>query len=186
LLANNHLIADFDNPASEPLQFSPAYASDHTVFGFAQTTVVKSTDGGDTWQEIGLPPAAAMLQPPLVTTPAGAAHHREGDTAHKLMIPIDLEHPYSAPVTVQWRTVDVPGNPNWATSGSDYVAATGTLTYPVGATRQYIAVTVTNDSVHEPSESVLVALGATTNAKIGVPLGLVAGVIDDDDAAPAR
>ena len=147
--------------------------------------MVKSTDGGDTWQEIGLPPAAAMLQPPFVITPPGAAHHREGDTAHKLMIAIDLEHPYPTEVTVLWTTVDVPNNANWAASGSDYVAANGTLTYPVGVTRQYVAVTVNNDSVHEPSESVLVALGAPTNAKIGVPLGLVAGVIDDDDAAPA-
>src|SRR5262249_14268514 len=158
---------------------------DHTVSGLAQPPGMKSTDGGDTWQETGLPPAAAMLQPPLVITPASAAHHREGDTTHKLMIPIDLEHPFNAPVTVPWTTVDVPGNPNWAASGSDYVAANGTLTYPAGATRQYVAVTVNDDSVHEPSESVLVALGAATNAKSGVPLGLVAGVIDDDDAAPA-
>jgi hypothetical protein len=86
---------------------------------------------------------------------------------------------------VQWTTVDVPGNPNWAAAGSDYLPASGTLTYPVGATRQYITVTVNNDSVHEPSESVLVALGRVTNANIGVPWGLVTGVVDDDDAAPA-
>jgi photosystem II stability/assembly factor-like uncharacterized protein len=61
LIARNILLADFDAPTSQPIQFSPAYASDHTVFAYGQTHVVKSTDGGSTWQVIDLPPAAAVF-----------------------------------------------------------------------------------------------------------------------------
>jgi photosystem II stability/assembly factor-like uncharacterized protein len=57
----NILPADFDAPTSQPLQFSPAYATDRTVFAYGQTHVVKSPDGGNTWQLIDLPPASAVF-----------------------------------------------------------------------------------------------------------------------------
>ena len=52
------IIADFDNPTSEPIQFSPAYATDQTVYAYAQQSVVRSTDGGSTWSVLSIPPAA--------------------------------------------------------------------------------------------------------------------------------
>lgn len=43
--------------AGIPLKFSPAYATDKTIYGFgsAQGEVFKSTDGGNTWKTIVLP-----------------------------------------------------------------------------------------------------------------------------------
>ncbi len=61
LLSQSILLADFDAPASQPIQFSPAYATDRTVFGFGQTHTVRSTDGGTSWQLVDLPPAAAVI-----------------------------------------------------------------------------------------------------------------------------
>ena len=40
-----------------PIQFSPAYATDQTIYGFGSsgTEVYKSTDGGETWETIPVP-----------------------------------------------------------------------------------------------------------------------------------
>lgn len=43
--------------AGKPIQFSPAYATDNTLYGFgsAQSELFKSTDGGNTWEIMELP-----------------------------------------------------------------------------------------------------------------------------------
>ena len=41
--------------ASAPIQFSPNYQSDRTIFGFSDKTLFKSQDAGNTWQAITLP-----------------------------------------------------------------------------------------------------------------------------------
>ena len=61
LLEDNRVIADFSNPTSEPIQFSPAYATDNTVFAYAQTDVLRSTDEGDTWDVLELATAQEVL-----------------------------------------------------------------------------------------------------------------------------
>jgi cobalamin biosynthesis Mg chelatase CobN len=52
------VIADFDNPTSEPIQFSSAFAHDRTVYAYAQQSVVRSTDAGATWELLSIPSAA--------------------------------------------------------------------------------------------------------------------------------
>lgn len=49
LLRDNVVLSSFYHPTTEPIVFSPDYATDQTIFGIAETTVYKSTDGGDTW-----------------------------------------------------------------------------------------------------------------------------------------
>ena len=71
-----------------------------------------------------------------------------------------------------------------ATAGSDYTAASGTLTFAAGDTTKTISVTTTNDTVNEASETALVNLsGATGGATISDTQGV--GTITDNDAAPA-
>ncbi len=62
LLAGNHVIADFTNPSGSPIQFSPAYARDHTVFAYASQDVLRSTDRGDTWTVLRIPSAESWLR----------------------------------------------------------------------------------------------------------------------------
>ena len=43
--------------ASEPIQFSPTYASDRTIYGFgsAEAELYRSADAGETWEAIAIP-----------------------------------------------------------------------------------------------------------------------------------
>ncbi|MGH3479929.1 MAG: WD40/YVTN/BNR-like repeat-containing protein, partial [Nocardioidaceae bacterium] len=150
LIQNNHMITDYENPVSTPIQFSPTYARDRTIFGMAQDDIVRSTDGGDSWQVLNLPPAANFLKPPVVAAAPVAAEVTEGagGTTGVIRIPFDLTHPYASTVTVNWRTLDVPDNPQLASSAAgDYVAASGTLTFAKGWTRQYVNVVVNGDAI---------------------------------------
>jgi photosystem II stability/assembly factor-like uncharacterized protein len=58
----NRIIADFSNPTSTPMQFSPTYATDRTVFAYAQTDVLRSTDRGQSWEALPLPSSRAVLE----------------------------------------------------------------------------------------------------------------------------
>ena len=56
LLAHRHLVlSNFYHATSEPIVFSPDYAHDRTVFGFDLTSLLRSTDGGTTWDKIDRP-----------------------------------------------------------------------------------------------------------------------------------
>jgi len=55
LTAANRIITDYDNPTATPIQFSRTFASDQTVFAYAGPDVVRSTDGGVTWDVLTLP-----------------------------------------------------------------------------------------------------------------------------------
>jgi photosystem II stability/assembly factor-like uncharacterized protein len=68
LLDGNLLVADFSNPTSAPIQFSPTFATDRTIFAYAQTEVVRSTDGGASWEVLHLPTGNDVLES-LADTP---------------------------------------------------------------------------------------------------------------------
>ncbi|MED5620099.1 immunoglobulin-like domain-containing protein [Ideonella sp. BN130291] len=70
-----------------------------------------------------------------------------------------------------------------ATAGSDYTAASGTLTFGPGVVSQTITVPITNDTATEASETFNVNLASPTNATIADNLGV--GTIVDNDAPPA-
>ena len=83
------------------------------------------------------------------------------------------------PVTVDYATGD-----GTATAGSDYTAASGTLTFGPGEASKSFTVPITNDSVHEDSESFQVALSNVTGgASMGSPSGATVTIADDDAAA---
>ena len=76
----NLVIADYSNPTSSPIQFSPAFADDGVVFAYAQQEVLRSDDRGSTWVPLELPSAEQLLAsleevepPPTTTSPADAA-----------------------------------------------------------------------------------------------------------------
>lgn len=66
-IEENHLVADFDKPTAAPIQFSPAFAEDHTIYAFAARDLLESTDDGETWRVVNRP-----TTPILPATAAGS------------------------------------------------------------------------------------------------------------------
>jgi hypothetical protein len=90
---------------------------------------------------------------------------------------VTLSPPAAGQVTVNYATAD-----GGATAGSDYVAASGTLTFAAGQTVQTLQVTANGDTVDETDETFLVELSGATGAGIERPTGT--GTIVDDDPSP--
>ncbi|HEY1379217.1 MAG TPA: FG-GAP-like repeat-containing protein [Gemmataceae bacterium] len=115
------------------------------------------------------PPPAPRLRiadPPAVT---------EGNTGTRTAtFTVTLSTASSQPVTVAYAT----GN-GTATAGSDYQAASGTLTFAPGETTKTITVPVLGDRVGEPNEAFVVTLSSPTNAIIIDGQGV--GTILDDE-----
>jgi hypothetical protein len=80
------------------------------------------------------------------------------------------------PVTVGYSTAN-----GTATSGSDYTAASGALTFAPGTTSHAVGVSVQGDAAIEADETFLVNLAGPANASIADGQGT--GYISDDDAA---
>jgi len=80
-----------------------------------------------------------------------------------------------ATVTVSWATSD-----SSATAGSDYMAASGTLTIAAGNTSATVSVTAIGDTNAEPDESFTVSLANANGATIAD--GSAIGTIRNDDA----
>ena len=112
---------------------------------------------------------------PQVVT-AGCTTVEEDAGTHGCLVPVSLVPNGSAQaVTVDFATAD-----GSATAGADYVAATGTLTFPPGAASVALPVSVIGDTVVELDESFIVELSNATNATILD--GTAGGTILDDDA----
>ena len=82
-----------------------------------------------------------------------------------------------APATVNYATED-----GTATAGADYEPVSGTLTFTAERAEQVVAVSVVDDAVDEPDETLVVVLTDAANATIGTATAV--GVIEDDDPVP--
>lgn len=81
-------------------------------------------------------------------------------------------------ITVDFATAD-----STATAGSDYVAASGRLTFAPGETSKNIVVSIIGDTLFEPDETFFVNLLNPVNATIQRSQGI--GTIFNDDVPPA-
>ncbi len=117
---------------------------------------------------------------------AGTAMVAEGNVGQKqLVLPVTLSSPSALPVTAHWATAFVAGARDFqATPGTDYVAASGTVTFAPGETSTSVTVLVNGDTTVEPNEYFVVSLTDPTNAQIGGFLGLGLARIVDDDQQP--
>src|SRR5207245_1035782 len=87
---------------------------------------------------------------------------------------VRLSAAYDVPVTIGYATAN-----DTATAGSDYQAATGTLTIPAGQTSGAVTVQVSGDRVAEPSETFFVNLSSPNYGVITDGQGV--GTILDDE-----
>jgi FKBP-type peptidyl-prolyl cis-trans isomerase 2 len=93
----------------------------------------------------------------------------------------------AAPITVTLSaasgvtvTVDYASSDLTATAGSDYLIATGTLTFTPGITSQIFLVTISNDNLDEPDETIRLTLSNPNNATPGTPSIATLTIIDED------
>jgi hypothetical protein len=113
---------------------------------------------------------------PALTIGDGAAV--EGDAGSvSAAFEVRLSESSAATVTVAFTTVA-----GSATSGSDYLPASGTVTFTPGVVLQVVAVSVLGDTLVEPDETFHVDLSSPVGATVAVGSG--AGTIVDDDAPP--
>jgi hypothetical protein len=96
-----------------------------------------------------------------------------------------------ATITVKRSTTVGTANVNYSVSngtalaGSDYTAAsTGNLTFGNGMATRTFAINITNDSVDEPAETVILALTSGT-LPLGTPQTAVLNITDNDIAGKA-
>src|SRR5262249_49366987 len=103
----------------------------------------------------------------------------EGNSGTKLVtFNVNLSAASGRTISVAYATAD-----GTATSGSDYVAKSGTLSFSPGMVTQSVTVTVNGDAVVEPNETFFLNLSNASNAVIVDSQGQA--LIVDDDAAPA-
>ncbi|HEY7422832.1 MAG TPA: FG-GAP-like repeat-containing protein [Gemmataceae bacterium] len=152
----SHLVvADFNGDGR------PDEALTHTT-----TVTVLLNDG--IWDGSPPPPLPPTLQIGDATVTEGHAGTRAATFT------VTLSAPSAQPVTVQYATAN-----GTATAGSDYQAASGTLTIPTGQTTGTITVPVIGDRLPEPNETFFVNLSGATNATIAD--GQAVGTIADDE-----
>jgi hypothetical protein len=94
---------------------------------------------------------------------------------------VKLTQPWTSAVTVKWATADGTAT----TKDSDYVAASGTVTFPANSNSpQPIAVTVNGDAKLELNETFAVKLSNPVNA--GIDLGSQSVTIENDETPPLK
>ena len=93
---------------------------------------------------------------------------------------VSLDEPSGREVTVQYATLTT----GTATSGTDYTAKMGTLTFSAGNTEETISISVRGDSLDEENETFTVRLSSPTNATLATSDRDGTGTINDDDDPP--
>jgi len=155
------------NPALTPAQVKNAL----------QTTATdKGAAGFDNIYGYGLINASAAVNsitPPTVAF--SSATYSAAENAATKTITVNLSKTSVQTITVNYATSN--GN---ATAGSDYTAASGTLTFNPGNTTKTFNVTILDDSIFEGPETVNLALSSPVNATLGSPNTAVLTITDNE------
>src|SRR4030095_16948008 len=115
---------------------------------------------------------------PLPALSVADATVSEGNSGAKdLAFTLSLSAAATGPITVAYATSN-----GTATAGSDYTAASGTLTFAAGETSKVVHVQVTGDTAVEANETLTLTLSAPSGATIAD--GSAVGTITNDDTAP--
>ena len=110
--------------------------------------------------------------PPLLSV--ADAEAAEGST---LAFVVTLAPAASGEVTVEWATAD-----GTARAGSDYTAASGTLTFAAGETEKTVEVAAADDDAEEAPETLTLTLSNPSGARLGD--GEATGTVTEPGRAP--
>jgi sugar lactone lactonase YvrE len=113
---------------------------------------------------------------PFIFVDSNTTRIPEGDSGNSNgAITIKLSNP-----TVQVVTVDYATSNRTATAGSDYVAASGSVTIPAGSSSFTINVPITGDTTIEPDETFVLMLSNATNVSFISNPETVVTIANDD------
>ena len=194
VIVRNNLATDFDaygtNVTSDHnVEFTMANAGTYFVAPPFDLHLKPATAAVDT----GNPALAPPLDVERVARPQGAgfdlgAYERfvptlaigavsvpEGNFGQaNAVLPVTLSGAAGQTVTVSFATAA-----GTATAGTDYVSASGALTFPPGTTARSVAVPVLGDLMREGNEAFAVNLASPVNATLGAA-SAQATIVDDD------
>jgi len=155
-------------------------AGQSASFGF-QATAGSSGTAASGFVINGVP-AGGGSPPPAPTLPtlsiADASVMQSNSATTELAFTVSLSAASMTPVTVAYATSD-----GTATAGSDYTAATGTLTFAAGQTSQVVNIAVASDATYDANETLTLALASPSGATIAH--GTATGTILNDNPPPA-
>ncbi|MGD9620072.1 MAG: Calx-beta domain-containing protein, partial [Mycolicibacterium sp.] len=126
------------------------------------------------WQTL-ISSASTPVLPTISIANVSKAEGNGGSS--NLAFTVTLSKAATTPVTVKYATSN-----GTATAGSDYTAASGTVTFAPGVTSQTVNVVVLGDTAVESDETFTVTLSTPTGATISK--ATATGTITNDDAAP--
>lgn len=174
------------NGVSNPLIFAPGQTSQtfnvpilDDAFDETDETVLL-TLSAPTNAALGAPISAVLTindddDPPTVQFSALTYSVNEAN----ITIPLTVTLSAASALTV---TVDYATSDRTATAGSDYLIATGTLTFAPGITSQTFSVAINDDTLDEPEETVRLSLSNENGATLGTPDTATLTIIDYDTA----
>lgn len=99
------------------------------------------------------------------------------ESAGAITVTVNLSAAATVSVTVDYATSD-----GTATAGTDYTAASGTVTFAAGDITETFLVSPTSDTTNESDETVLVTLANASGASIGSTNNPATVTITDDDS----
>ncbi|MBI4142794.1 peptidoglycan-binding protein [Candidatus Uhrbacteria bacterium] len=114
--------------------------------------------------------------PPTVQFSAATSSGFEGTSPAQATVTLSAASEQT--VTVDYATAN-----GTAASGSDYTAASGTLTFTAGQTSKTADVTIANDTLNEANETFTIAISNPSNATLGATTTHTY-TINDDDGSP--
>jgi Calx-beta domain len=120
--------------------------------------------------------ALALSGTPALSVADTSTNETNVDTA--VVVEVTLSSPTDETVTVHWATAD------GSADSTDYVQASGTLTFAAGVTSLRLPIGIKGDALDEPDETFFVDLSSPEHATI--ERGRATVTIVDDDPVPFR
>jgi hypothetical protein len=139
--------------------------------------------GAPTGATLGVQSTATLTimedDPPPPTVQFAFAAYAASESAGQANIAVTLSTATTGTVTVPYSTSD-----GTAVAGTDYMVATGTLTFAAGQTSQNFSVSILDTKTVGGSKTLNLALGAPTGATAGSPSTAMLTIMDDDPPLP--
>ena len=98
----------------------------------------------------------------------------ESESIGSLSVVAQLSHSYYQNVTVPFSLSGTAAN------GADYTLTAGQFVIPAGSANSSVSVIVVNDALDEEDETVILSMGAPTNASLGSPSVQTITILDDE------